>query len=419
MKSKRNKPIRRTSGNVVVKVYCSKRRKGDAVYWQYDVSDYSSGKREFKSFADKAAAIEEADRIADRLSRREGESLNLTGADRHSYLRALELLKPTGLALELIAAQFAEAFAKLNGRSLMEAVNFYVKRHPVSLPSRTVKEVFDEMLAAKKNQGLSARYIEDLNNRLVRFVADFGCQISTVTGAMIQEWIQRLDVANRTRNNFKLTIQALVSFAKAKKYLPADWEEFDSVPSWKEAVEEVGIFTPEDMATLLSHAPKNLVPFIAIAGFAGLRTAEAQRLDWSKVDLVNKQITVDAAIAKTNSRRVVPISANLKSWLAPYVKLQGPVVEILKLSNAVQRLVAKTRKAAKEVPWKQNGLRHSFCSYRLATVKSVPQVAFEAGNSVRVVMKHYHQLVTKSNAKRWFSIEPGTENVVNLPAKVA
>ena len=50
-------------------------------------------------------------------------------------------------------------------------------------------------------------------------------------------------------------------------------------------------------------------------GFAGLRSAEIERLDWAKVDLENGYVTVDASIAKTNSRRLVPIVPNLKPFL--------------------------------------------------------------------------------------------------------
>jgi hypothetical protein len=38
-----------------------------------------------------------------------------------------------------------------------------------------------------------------------------------------------------------------------------------------------------------------------------LRSAEIERSDWSKVDLENGYITIDASTAKTNSRRLLPI----------------------------------------------------------------------------------------------------------------
>ena len=47
----------------------------------------------------------------------------------------------------------------------------------------------------------------------------------------------------------------------------------ESVPVWKVREEEVEIFTPEEMSILLANAPDNLIPFLTIGGFAGLRSA--------------------------------------------------------------------------------------------------------------------------------------------------
>ena len=110
-----------------------------------------------------------------------------------------------------------------------------------------------------------------------------------------------------------LYVQTLFSFAKSQRYLPADWNEMESVPVWKVKDEEVEIFTPDEMTLLLALAPSNLVPFLSIGAFAGPRSAEIERLDWAKVDLEGGYITVDASIAKTNSRRLVPIVPNLKA----------------------------------------------------------------------------------------------------------
>jgi hypothetical protein len=44
------------------------------------------------------------------------------------------------------------------------------------------------------------------------------------------------------------------------------------------------------------------------------------------------------------------------------------------------------------VEWKHNALRHSFCSYRLADVKSAAEVALVAGNSPQMIFQHYREL---------------------------
>jgi hypothetical protein len=53
-----------------------------------------------------------------------------------------------------------------------------------------------------------------------------------------------------------------------------------------------------------------------------------------------------------------------------------------------------------------NGLRHSFCSYRLAVTKSAAQVALEAGNSPKMLFENYRELVTEEDALAYFGILP-------------
>ena len=68
-----------------------------------------------------------------------------------------------------------------------------------------------------------------------------------------------------------------------------------------------------------------------------------------------------------------------------------------------------------EVTWKQNVLRHSFISYRLAQLQNINQLALEAGNSPKMIHQHYRELATPEQARTWFSIVPErAKNIVSL-----
>ena len=159
---------------------------------------------------------------------------------------------------------------------------------------------------------------------------------------------------------------------------------------------------------------EEMIPYLAVAAFCGLRTAEIMRLYWSEVHLTGTErfVEIKAGNANTASRRTVPITDNCAAWLEHYAKPSGPVIN---LSRADKQLFLYLAEKS-GVPWKHNGLRHSFISYRLGVVKDVGQVSLEAGNSPQMVFKHYCQLVRESEAKAWFSIIPPTpaENVVPL-----
>jgi integrase len=133
---------------------------------------------------------------------------------------------------------------------------------------------------------------------------------------------------------------------------------------------------------------------------AVLRSAEMARLDWSAVDLDRRIIEVRAGQAKTASRRVIPITDNLASWLAPLPR-RGRVVPSCTQHKEITALAKSLG-----IPWPRNVLRHSFISYRIAIVKSADQVALEAGNSPAIIFRHYRELTTEETAKEWFGIEP-------------
>jgi integrase len=160
------------------------------------------------------------------------------------------------------------------------------------------------------------------------------------------------------------------------------------------------IFEPDVMRKLLDAAAPKLIPFLALGAFAGLRSAEIARLQWSAINFERGIIEIRAGQAKTASRRIVPLSDNLRAWLAPLART-GPVIHTPELYRDVSELATKL-----EIDWPRNVLRHSFISYRLPIVKSADAVALEAGNSPAIIFKHYRELATEEQAKEWFAITP-------------
>jgi hypothetical protein len=88
-----------------------------------------------------------------------------------------------GLPLNVAMLEYVSAVKGLpEGATLKEAVDFFKKRNPASLEKRTVREVVDEMVAAKRAAKLSQVHIKDLESRLGRFGGDFQLNISGVSG---------------------------------------------------------------------------------------------------------------------------------------------------------------------------------------------------------------------------------------------
>lgn len=405
----RSKPLSVKVGNVTVKIYQRSRQTTIGNSREiFEVADYSAGTRRLRSYGDRAAAVAAAQEIAAKVSTGEVTAAGMSNAESASYGRAIELLRPTGASLELAASTFAKCFEILGGDNLLEAVRHFAQHNPAKIEHRLVADVIADLLAVKTADGCSTDYLTDLRQRLTRFADRFAVNISTVTTADVQMFLDGLNLGRQSKKNFRTVLGTLFSFAEARGYVlkgcnPVFGTEEVKV---KSNGASIAIFTPEEIEKLLKAASPTFLPFVALGAFAGLRSAEIERLNWSDIRLAERHIVIGADKAKTASRRVVPVSANLAAWLAPYAGQTGNVWQ--GTSNRLQKDRATCVKAA-GVTWKDNALRHSYISYRLAEVQSAQQVALEAGNSPGVIFKHYRELVQPADAQRWFAVAPMTE----------
>ncbi len=421
------KPVKRFElikvGNVTLKIYKHQRATTTGnVRTVFTYADKSTGKRVLKSFSTLEAAKAAAALVASKESGVQTTAANLRTEDAASYARSLQLLRPTGVSLELAAATFARAFAVLGGEKILAAAEYFARQSPDNLTPRTVAEVVAELVATKVTTR-TENTVSDLRNRLGIFAKAFACNIASVTTTDVQRWLDGLKVTDRTRLNYRLKVSQLFTFAERRGYIPKHGNPVDHTERPEPQNSEVTIYSTKEVGALLAAASDAFRPCLALAAFAGLRTSEILRLNWEDIDLVRGHIKASGRKRGTPSRRFVPLTANLRAWLAPYAGRTGLVWQKSEsdrkyaedLYSAAQIATA----AAAEIPWKKNALRHSFISYRLAENENANAAALEAGNSAGTIFKHYRELVTKAEAVAWFAVSPALpENVTTLPAAV-
>jgi integrase len=410
-------------GRVTVTVYRRRTPSGNPAFM---VANYANGKRRFDSYADETLALEAADKLARQLSERDVLAAAMTNEQAAEYAAAVQALAPFNISLPATASTVAECL-KLVGDlpNLHAAAKFYAARYKRT-ERKPVADVVAELLSVKEKRGASARYLQDLRFRLSRFADAFRKDTCNVTTAEIQAWLDGQKLAPQSYQNFRRVLHALFEFAVARGYA-AD-NPVAVVESVKVNGGDVEIFTPSEIARLLAAASPDFLPCLALGAFAGLRSAEIERLEWSDIDLVGRHITIGASKAKTASRRVVPVSDNLAAWLAPYAERQSNVwpggheefyeaQQETAAATGVKADPEKGQKAIAAVRWKANALRHSYASYRFAQTGDAGRVAGEIGNSAAVVHRHYRELVKPADAERWFALKPESPaNVTALPA---
>ncbi len=132
-------------------------------------------------------------------------------------------------------------------------------------------------------------------------------------------WLRGLNLSAKSRNGMLICVKVLFSFARLQNCLPA--EQMTAAEQLKKvkvkSYENVAVFTPDVMRKILHAAPPHVIPILAIGAFSGIRMAELNRLDWSAIDLERGIIELRAGQAKTASRRPIPITQNLRAWIAP------------------------------------------------------------------------------------------------------
>ena len=398
---KRNKKpgpfLKVKSGSAVVPIYRTE-SKGRV---RYTLSFYRDGRRLRKIYNDLESAKKEALFVAQRIQSGMQHVTDLKPHERDTFKAAEALLEKLGIPLYAAVEDYVRARNVVGDESLSVIAAEYSKIFGNIVRRATVPEVVAELIKIREQDGASVKYLGQLRTTLNRFAAKFTGPIMEITGPDVDAWLRSLQIAPVTRNSMLRCIKVLFSFAKAQNYLPREKATaVELIQQVRVKLDDVTVFTPDEMTTLLHSASPELVPILAIGAFAGIRMAELNRLDWNAVDLDRRFIEIRAGQAKTASRRVIPISDNLAAWLAP-LKRKGKIVRTPDLQTFVPALAR-----ALKIDWPRNVLRDSFISYRIAIVQSADQVALEAGNSPSIIFKHYRELTTPDVAAKWFSILP-------------
>jgi integrase len=354
-----------------------------------------NGKRKRLFFTTKQKADEEFTRLKIKR-RKEGENA----------LRISDALRITALECEQKLAPF--------GKTIQDATEFYVHYLQQALRSISVSELIEDYLAIQKRLKRSQPHIKDLQQRLGRFKEDFGeLPLRTITTKDLESWLHELKLSAQSINNFRSRLASLFAYAEKRGYV--DKNPVSAIDKIKLVDEAPEIFTPEQLQKLLEHAPHFLLPGIALAAFAGLRTAELLRLEWEDIDLKRNFINVGANKSKTAKRRLIPIAPNLAEWLRPYSDRAG---RIFPFSHRwFHQHIVESWQAAGLAEWPNNGLRHSFASYHLAKHQDAARLALEMGHTTpRMIFDHYREVVSPEQAERYWNIRPASAatNVVSL-----
>lgn len=361
------------------------------------------------------------------VNAREGRTRKFFGtkkeADAFAQVKRLEAEEIGYRASELDEATKRDALdAKKRlpaGRRIKDAVDYYLQYIHDTERSCLIEDAAEEFIAFKKDKGKSVRYLMDLRSRLNPFRKAFGGRyVTEITPKMSEDWLAALPVGNVSKNNYRRVVGVFYSYCVKQgrcRDNPIKRVDAADVP-----LKDTEIFTPADMALMLAEAEGDVLAYLAIGGFAGLRDAEIKRLTWEDVRRDVDEIDLSGRITKTAASRAVTILPVLAHYLEPFAFETGRVCGpnfIKRLQAFRERMEKPVEGVRRGVEWQHNGLRHSFATYHYR-LNDAGQTAKQLGhNGTNLLFKNYRKnRVSDADAKAWFNLHLKAGNEVEFAA---
>lgn len=363
--------------------------------WRVDVSSRrTGGKRVQRQFRLKSEALDYARRTWLEIQAVGHRAFTLTGAEREDAVRALDLLRPIGLTL-LAAAEVAS------------------KQHLPYTQRVKLDQLREMFLAApaRMRGRLVVRRPRSQANQRARTLAFTSCypdlHADEVSTSLVKRWFASLDgISPLTRNNYRRAIHALFGFAVAEGHIREN--PVSAVPMYAVQHTPPAILTVDQARRLLEAAAQtndrlDLLGYVVLGLFAGLRRAELERLTWKAIKWDRQMITVDSSAAKTASIRNVPLPDNAMAWL----RTCDPAERRFSPKGFRCRFTA-LRRLAGITEWSGNELRHSFASYHYDHHQNAALTSASLGHSSgnNLLFTHYRSLVPLGEGARYFSLLP-------------
>jgi integrase len=387
-------------GSISVRIYQTPVNGCDA----FTVSYYEGGKRRRIIRGKYEDARREADKILVQLNSGVAPSQQLSGAHREAYLSAVSKLKPLDVSLAEAVEEYVHFRNVVGSRAgLSEVARYYLAHAPGEIHDKSVGDAYDLYLQRAVAR-TSERNVEGVRLHVGKFADAFHCRLSDVNHERIEEWMDGRKMSGRYFNNCRSALITFFRWSRKKRFLADTETEAEKVEKRPETVESVSIFTPPVMKKILTEVRPDLIPYIVLSAFAGLRPSEARRLLWQNINWDEGYIEIYASQARKTLRdRFVPLLPNLRAWLEPYREDAGLVAHF---KRPHEMLTKESKKFKFLDEWPEDVLRHSFGSYRLAILKNKQQLAEEMGNSPDIIVKNYRRPVTSKAAGAWFALEP-------------
>lgn len=319
---------------------------------------------------------------------------------------------------------------------LLSVIKEYKAAWTVSKASVKISEAIDAFIAHQAAEGSGERHLATLRSRLGRFRADLGNNlVASITAIMFSDWLNGLRATRADKEGARLTLMTRANLSRSLRTffnfaLERGWTQANPVPSVKRSKNKnqklankkaPEVMMPADVQRFMdavAEVAPQLVPFWAVKFFAGIRDAEAARMNWSMVDLEGGQLHLPSSITKTGEGRAVAIRPNLAAWLLPHAVASGPLApgdmaRRYRYKQVLDHLaVKKDGKIVQSFKFPSNAARHSFGTYHLFAFRNAGETALQMGHKGNPAMlhEHYKNPAAERHALEFWEVMPPASN---------
>jgi hypothetical protein len=287
------------------------------------------------------------------------------------------------------------------GFSLRHVWTTFLKEPESEIKAPGLEAAIAELIQSKLKAERRRAYVSMLESILNGFAKGReSLPVSKVTTESISEWLDQAKSPGY-RQTLRSRLRTLFSYCQRRKWirdnpvLGVESVSLDQRPP--------KILTVDEARTLMEKAQghPDVLSWIVIGLFCGLRPEEADRTPWAAIDLDRGTIRIDAAASKVRQRRIVHLMPAAIEWLKVAKDGEQPIDK----DARTKRLRALRDQLGWE-EWPKNVLRHTCASYWLAHLQDAGRTAKELGNSASILLRHYHELVEKDQATAFWAIMP-------------
>jgi len=310
-------------------------------------------------------------------------------------------------------AEFTEVFA------------FYA-RHNSLKNSATVEEAIDEYIDYRKPKELELRgskpkrrerkyrawaittYQKRVLTNLTQLKDAFADKtVASLTTNCIKKFLESQDIKEDTYNNkYSDTKQFFQWCIDVKKCLDKNPSDGINELATDDKIPE--IYTVDETRRIFRTAitvDPGLIPFLALAAFAGIRTCEIERMKPTDLDFDCQIINIRPEVGKRKGnggvmpRKIEGLPQAAWSWL----KASGEKNLMIDTANLQKRRQMIFQMAGVSI--KQNALRHSYSSYAYAHFQDDGPVRKQVGHRIaNTFFEYYATVVLKAEGDAYFQI---------------